>query len=238
MSLHDFLGLFLNIEALERYGGRMLDGLGITIKLVALSSTMGLALGLLVAFSRLSSNGVVRSVTKGYTTFFRGTPLLCQLFLVYYGAGQIREPLEAIGLWWLFREAFFCAVLTFTLNTAAYQGEILRGAIQSVPRGQTEAAAALGLGWYRTMRHVIMPQAIVVALRPLGNELILMIKASSIASLVTVFDLMGQTRFAFARTFDLQIYLYAAVMYLVLVETIRRVWEVLERRLTKHLTHA
>ncbi|MDJ1159805.1 ABC transporter permease [Chelatococcus sp. SYSU_G07232] len=238
MSLTDILGLFLNLDVLERYGWRMLNGLGVTIELVAISVPLGLVLGFGLALARMSGKPVLSPLVRGYSSFFRGTPLLCQLFLVYYGAGQIREPLEAVGLWGFFREAFFCAAFTFTLNTAAYQGEILRGAIQSLPRGQKEAAAALGLGWYRTMRHVIMPQAMAVALRPLGNELILMIKASSIASLVTVFDLMGATRFAFARTFDLQVYLYAAVMYLVLVETIRRVWDVFERRLTRHLTHA
>jgi polar amino acid transport system permease protein len=238
MTATDILGLVLNMDIIERYGMRMLDGLVITIELVVLSMSIGLAFAFPLALARLSNKSALSVLARGYITFFRGTPLLGQLFLVYYGAGQIRLALETVGIWTFFREAFFCAVFTFTLNTVAYQAEILRGAIASVPKGQGEAAAALGLGPYPTMRHIIMPQALAIALRPLGNELIIMMKASSIASLVTVFDLMGATRFAFARTFDLQVYLYAAILYLALVETIRRIWNLLERRLTKHLLHA
>jgi hypothetical protein len=105
------------------------------------------------------------------------------------------------------------------INTAAYQAEILRGAIQSIPRGQFEGALALGLHRWSSLRHVILPQAMILGLRPLGNELIVMIKASAIASLVTIYDLMGATRMAFARSFDLSIYLYAALIYLLHVPT-------------------
>ncbi len=236
MSPRDLLGLVLNLEILDRYGGRLLDGLLVTIELVAVSVTLGFALGLGLALARLSAHPLLSGLARFYIAFFRGTPLLVQLFLVYYGAGQFHASLEAIGLWGLFREAFFCAVFTFTLNTAAYQAEILRGAIASLPAGQVEAAAALGLGRLSTLRHVVLPQAMAVALRPLGSELILMIKASAVASLVTVVDLMGATRFVFARSFDLSVYLYAAVMYLVLVEIIRRSWAAMEQRLTRHLT--
>ena len=126
-------------------------------------------------------------------------------------------------------------VLAFTLNTAAYQAEIFRGAIRSVPRGQWEAARRSGCTGCRCCWKVVLPQAAIVALRPLGNEIILLIKGSAVASIVTVLDLMGETRLAFSRSYDLTIYLYAAVLYLILVETIRRLWNVLERRLTRHL---
>jgi polar amino acid transport system permease protein len=233
--MKDFLGIFIDFDILDRYGGRMLSGLVVTLELVVISTLLGVVIALAIALARLSTNPILSKSALIYTTFFRGSPLLAQLYLVYYGSGQMRDTFESLGLWWFFRDAFYCAVLTFTLNTAAYQAEVFRGAIQSVPRGQWEAAKALGLKWFDTMRSVVMPQAIMVALRPLGNELVIMIKASSVASLVTILDLMGATRFAFARTFDLQVYLYAAVLYLVLVETIRRVWSVLERRLTRHL---
>ena len=134
-----------------------------------------------------------------------------------------------------YMNSFYCAFLAFTLNTAAYQAEILRGAIQSVPKGQWEGAAALGLPrWYAFLR-IILPQALIVALRPYGNEIILMVKGSAIVAIVTVYDLMGETRRAFSRTFDYQMYLWAGVFYLVMVETLRRVWERLEASLTKHL---
>jgi len=222
-------------ELMERYGPRMLEGLGVTIQLVVISVSLGLCLALPLALARKSRFAAIRYAAFLYVYAVRGTPLLAQLFLVYYGAGQFRDQLEAVGLWWLFREAFFCCALTFTLNTAAYQAEIFRGAIQSVARGQSEAALSLGMTRAKTFRYVVLPQAMLIALRPLGNEIILMIKGSSVAAIVTVFDLMGATRLAYSRSFDFQVYLWAAVMYLVLVETLRRIWDRLERRMTRHI---
>jgi polar amino acid transport system permease protein len=112
---------------------------------------------------------------------------------------------------------------------------VFRGAIQSIPKGQFEGAQALGLHPVPMFITVIMPQAMIVALRPLGNELVVMIKSSAVASLVTMFDLMGVTKLAFARSFDLSIYMYAALIYLMLVEIIRRAWDAMEKRLTRHI---
>ncbi|MEQ8697614.1 MAG: ABC transporter permease [Bauldia litoralis] len=225
-------------ELLSRYGPRMLEGLLVTIELVAISVTLGALIAVPVALARLSASRILRALSLGYSFFFRGTPLLAQLFLVYYGSGEFRSFFESIGLWWLFRDAFFCALLTFTLNTGAYQSEILRGAIRAVPRGQSEAAMSLGMKPRWIMLRVVLPQALVIGLRPLGNEVILMIKGSAVAAIITVFDLMGATRLAFARSFDITVYLYAAVLYLVLVETLRRLWDILERRLTRHVVRA
>jgi polar amino acid transport system permease protein len=228
----------MNFDILVRYGPRMLEGLVVTLELVAISVTLGALLALPVALARLGSNPVLRAVTFAYVYFFRGTPLLAQVFLVYYGSGQFRGFFQSIGLWWLFRDAFFCCLLTFTLNTGAYQAEILRGAIRAVARGQSEAAMSLGLKPHQTFLKVILPQALIVALRPLGNEVVLMVKGSAVAAIVTVFDLMGATRLAFARSFDISVYLWAAVLYLLVVESLRRFWNVLERRLTRHLALA
>ena len=235
MSWCEYPGYIVGSEVFQNYGCRMFSGLWITFELVAISVTLGFVLAVGLAVARLYGPKWAQGLINGYTTFFRGTPLLCQLFLVYYGLGQFRLFWTDVGLWWFFREPFYCALLTFVINTAAYQAEILRGAIQSIPRGQFEGALALGLHRWATLRHVIMPQAMILALRPLGNELIVMIKSSAIASLVTLFDLMGATRLAFARSFDLSIYLYAALIYLILVEVIRRVWDRLELRLTRHM---
>ncbi|MCB1498514.1 MAG: ABC transporter permease subunit [Bauldia sp.] len=225
----------MNAELFERYGLRMLDGLVVTVELVVISVTLGALLALPIALARTSPSRLLRGVSFAYVGFFRGTPMLAQLFLVYYGSGQFRGALESVGLWWLFRDAFFCCIFTFTLNTAAYQSEILRGAMASVPRGQSEAAWALGLRGAVVLFRVILPQALIVALRPLGNEVILMIKGSAVASIVTVYDIMGVADLAFARSFNLSVYLWAAVLYLVLVETLSRVWAVFERRLGAHL---
>ena len=222
-------------EKFFKYGPAMLRGLVVTIQLVATSLVLGAILSLPLAFARMQPSGVLASLAYGYVYLFRGTPLIMQVFLIYYGLGSFRPQLDAIGVWWFFRDAYNCALLAFTLNTAAYQAEILRGAIQSVARGQWEAAQALGLHKIPTFIRVVLPQALMVALRPYGNEIILMVKGSAIVAIVTVFDLMGETRRAYSRTFDFQMYLWAAVLYLAIVELIRNVWNLLEKRLTRHL---
>ncbi len=219
----------------ERYGPRYLSGLWTTISLVGIAVVLGAVLSLPIAFARMSSNRLLGGIAYSYVYVFRGTPLLAQLFLIYYGLGSFRAELEAVGLWWFFREAWYCGLLSLTLNTAAYQAEILRGAIESVPRGQHEGAAALGISRAVAFRKIILPQALIVALRPYGNEIILLIKGSAVVAIVTVYDLMGETRYAFSRTFDYQTYLWAAIFYLAIVETLRQIWALLEIRLTRHL---
>lgn len=218
-----------------RYMPRMVDGLLITVKLVVFSIFFGGLFAIPLALARMSASPVVRGLAFGYVYFFRGTPLLCQMFLLYYGAGQFVDQLQSAGLWWFFREAYNCVLLTFVLNTAAYQAEIYKTAIESIPRGQREAAESLGLKTGVTFWKIIFPQAMITALRPLGNEIILMIKSSAIASLVTVFDLMGATKLAFSRTFDFNVYLWAAIIYFTIVEALRRTWDWVEIRLTRHL---
>lgn len=224
-----------DIDKVTTYGPKFLSGLATTLTLVGISVTLGAVLSVPIALGRMSSNRVLSWIAYGYVYFFRGTPLIAQLFLIYYGFGSFRNELEAIGLWMFFRDAWNCALFAFTLNTAAYQAEILRGAIESVTRGQHEGAAALGLTRFQTFHQIILPQAMIVALRPYGNEIILMIKGSAIVAIVTVFDLMGETRRAYSRTFDFQTYIWAAVFYLVIVEALRNIWEKIEQRLTRHL---
>ncbi|MDT4831990.1 Octopine transport system permease protein OccM [compost metagenome] len=227
----------MDLELLSTYGPRMLAGLGMTLKIVLLSVAMGAVLALPIAAARMSPNNWLRRLAYGYTYLFRGTPLLAQTFLVYYGAGQLRPELQELGVWWFFRDAYWCTVLTFTLNTAAYQAEIWRGAVQAVPKGQWEVIHALGMSKLAGLKDVIAPQAFVVALRPLSNELILMLKSSAIASVIAVPELMGMTSLAFSRSFDFQVYLWAAVLYLTMVESIRRICIWLSARITRHITH-
>jgi polar amino acid transport system permease protein len=224
-----------NPELFRRWAPAYLSGLGVTMTLVVISTVLGAILSAPIAYARMSGNKILSGIAYAYVYFFRGTPLLAQTFLIYYGLGSFRPQLEAIGLWYFFREAWYCAIFAFSLNTAAYQAEILRGAIQSVPRQQWEGAASLGLHKVQTLWKIILPQALIVALRPYGNEIILMIKGSAIVALITVFDLMGQTRFAFARTFDYQTYIWAALIYLLIVELLRHATEWIERRITIHL---
>ena len=224
-----------DIAKVERYGPNLLSGLWVTVTLVGISIVLGAILSLPVAYGRMSNNRLISRIAFAYVYVFRGTPLLAQLYLVYYGLGSFNQQLESVGLWWFFRDAWNCALFAFTLNTAAYQAEILRGAMESVPRGQWEGAAALGLNRVQTVRKIILPQALIVALRPYGNEIILMIKGSAIVALVSVLDLMGETRRAFSRSYDFQVYIWAAVFYFVMVETLRNIWNWLEAGLTRHL---
>lgn len=225
----------LDADLMSRYGPRILDGLWVTLQIVFISTAAGFVLAFPIAIARIEGGKVLSGAALAFSTFFRGTPLLAQVFLVYYGAGQFREALDAAGVWWIFREAYWCVIITFTLNTAAYQAEIIRGGVKSVPRGHREAGYALGLRLPAIYRLILLPQALTQGLRPLGNELVLMIKASSIASVVTVYDILGMTRLAFSRSVNFEVYLWAALIYLILVEVIRRVWIVLENRMTRHL---
>jgi polar amino acid transport system permease protein len=226
LALWALLGLALaymmisnwDTDKFVKYGPRYLSGLWVTMTLVVVGIAVGALLSIPIAFARMSKNRVLNVISYAYVYLFRGTPLLAQIYMIYYGLGSFRPQIEAVGLWWFFREAWYCALLSMTLNTAAYQAEILRGAILSVPRGQTEGAKSLGLSPFVTFRKII-----------------LMIKASAVVAVVTVLDLMGQTRYTFSRTFDYQAYLWAAIFYLSIVEAMRHIWAAMEARLTRHL---
>ncbi|KQT54124.1 amino acid ABC transporter permease [Aureimonas sp. Leaf454] len=224
-----------NSALVARYAPAYVEGLGVTIQLVLVAFVVGAVFSLPIALGRKSTNSAARGASFVFVYFFRGTPLIAQIFLVYYGFGQFRPQLEAVGLWWFFREAWYCAIFSLALNTAAYQAEILRGAIESVPRGQWEGARSLGLSKVVIFWKIILPQAMIVALRPYANEIILMIKASAIVAIITVYDLMGETRRAYSRSYDFQTYLYAALFYLAIVEVLRHATNFAERRLIRHL---
>ncbi len=221
-------------DLFERFGPRMADGFVVTLELAFGSVALALLLAVPAALGRVFAANPLNAALFAYTYVFRGTPLLAQLFLIYYGSAQFQESLSAVGLWWLFRDPFFCSLLTFTLNTAAYQTEIFAGAIRAVPRGQVEAARAAAMPPVMTARRIILPQAARIALRPFGNELILMVKASALASAVTVYDLLATAKMAFQRTYDFQAYIAAAAVYVLTVEVIRRLVNLLDARLNRH----
>ncbi|WP_422785547.1 ABC transporter permease [Roseibium algae] len=234
-----YLLYYLSVSILSpfaaKYWLKYIDGFIVTLEIVVVSMAIGAMLSLPIAIARTSRFALLRWPAYAYVYFFRGTPLLAQTFLIYYGAGSFRPELTEMGVWWLFREAWYCIIFAFSLNTAAYQAEILRGSVLNVAQGQWEGGQALGLSRPVIFLKIILPQALMVALRPYGNELVLLLKGSAIASIVTVYDLMGETRRAFSRSYDFQAYIWAAVFYLIAVEAIRRVWERFEKRLTRHL---
>ena len=157
----------------------LLSGLPLTLKLASTSILAGFVTALLLALAQQRKSPAVILPIRGFVALFRGTPLLVQIFLIYYGLGQFRPGLQAVGLWGFFREPYWCAILALTLNTAAYGSEILRGAIQSVPRGVVEAARASGMSPFLTWRLIVLPLAFRQAIPAYGNEIILMVKGTS-----------------------------------------------------------
>ncbi|WP_372017319.1 ABC transporter permease [Tistrella mobilis] len=214
---------------------RLAGGLGTTFQLVALALIIGAALALVVAMARISQNPLLGWFGRGYIFFFRGTPLLVQLFLIYYGLSQF-PAIRSSFLWPILREPYWCAIIAFALNTSGYTAEILRGAIQAVPRGQIEAAQALGMSRALTFRRIILPIAIRYGFPAYSNEVILMIKASALASTITILDLMGVTRTLISRTFAVtELFLAAGVIYLVITLLLTRVFARVEARLNRHM---
>ncbi len=218
-------------ELFERFGPRMAEGFMVTLGLALGSVVLALFISVPASLARVSGPKPLSAGIFAYTYIFRGTPLLAQLYFIYYGSGQFHASLSAAGIWWLFRDPFVCALLIFTLNTAAYQTEIFAGAIRAVPRGQIEAARAAAMPPMLVARKIVLPQAASFALRPFGNELILMVKASALASAVTVHDLLATARMAYQSTFDFSAFLAAALVYVLTVEIVRRLWNALDKTL-------
>ena len=223
------------IEVLAEYWPRLWDGTLMTIKLTGLGALIAALVSPWLALWRVHGSTLSQLPLRLFISFIRGTPILAQLFLVFYGSGQFRLTLTEWGLWSFFRDPFNCALLVFAINSTAYQTEILRGGIQGVARGEVEAAKAVGMGRLLTLRRVVFPHAYRIAWPAIGNEVILLMKASALASVVTVFDLMGRTRQVFSRTFDFSVYLWAAVIYLCITAAFVLLWRLAERRLSRHI---
>ena len=177
-----------------------LDGLWITIQLVLIALTSGFGLAVPLALMAISKNALLRYPAKSYIYFFRGTPLLVQMFIIYYGMGQF-EAIRESFLWILFREAYWCAIIAFTLNTAGYTAEILRGAIEQTPFGEIEAAKACGMSKTTMYCRIILPGSFRRALPAYGNEVIFMLHGSALAGVITIVDLFGAAKIVNSRYF-------------------------------------
>jgi len=194
---------------------KLMAGLPVTLALVASSLALGIVFAVIIAQMRLSSNWLLSKLAYGYVYVFRSTPLLVQIFLIYYGSGQFRESLESVGLWYFLREPYFCAIMALTMNTAAYTAEIIRGGIQSVPWGEIEAGRAVGMSKVTLFRRIIFPIAIRQALPAYGNEIILMVKSTSLASTITILEVTGIAKKIIAATFaPMEVFIIAGAIYL------------------------
>ena len=191
----------MDIELIVKSLPRLIDGIILTVELTLISIAIGLCFAVPLGIMYIAKNPLIWAPVRAYVFYFRGTPLLVQIFLVYYGSGQFRHLFEAAGLWVFFREPYFCAVLTLTLNTAAYTAYILRGAIQNVPFGEVEAARACGMSGGLLYRRIILPNAFRMALPAYTNEVVFLFQATSLVSIITLLDLMGIARIIVARSF-------------------------------------
>ena len=212
-----------------------LTGIGYTLLIVVVSLVVGGALSLPLAVARAYRTPIVNQIIWGYVYVFRGTPLLVQLYLIYYGLGQF-EAVRDSFLWPVLKDPLWCTLISFVLNTAAYTTEIFRGAIEAIPYGEVEAAKACGMSnWLRTTR-IVLPNALRRALPAYSNEIIFMVHGSVVASTVTIVDILGAGRILNAKYYlAYEGFLAAAVLYMILVLFITRGFKLWEKHWHAHL---
>lgn len=212
---------------------RLLPGLPLTLQLAAISLLIGALLAFALAGMRLSGLRLLDGAAQAYILVFRGTPLLVQIYLIYYGAAQFPALRDSM-LWPFLREAWWCAVLALSLNTGAYGAEIVRGGLMAVPGGQIEAAQACGMGRALMFRRVLLPQALVRMLPAYGNEIVLMIKATALASTITLMEITGLAAKAISESYrPVEVFLAAAALYLCLTLGAGRLVRLAEMRLLR-----
>ena len=209
---------------------KLLGATVITLKLLSASLFFGLFLGLFFAILRLNKNIFINKFAYGYSYVFRGTPLLVQIFIIYFGLGQI-EYLRSTVLWVVLKEPYWCAIIAFSLNTGAYTSEILRSAFQTIKPGIIEAGKSLGISNKIIFYKIQIPIAIRQSLPAYGNEIILMMKGTSLASTVTLMDLTGVAKYIISTTFKpIEVFIVAGGIYLFMTFVIHNVIKYLEKK--------
>ena len=214
---------------------RMLEGLGLTLMLLVLSTIIGLVLAVVILLMRISGRWFLSWPAMVYIYIFRGTPILVQIFIIYHGMPQFEFVRESF-LWPIFRDAFGCCVLALSLNAGAYVSEILRGGVLGVDQGLLEAGKALGLSTRQRFIYITAPIAIRLALPAYSNDFISMLKATALASTVTLMDMTGVARTIVAKTFaPYEIFIGAAIIYLVMTWFIQKGFGLLERHMSRYV---
>ena len=202
-----------------------------TLKLLSLSLIFGLIIGLIFAIMRLSKNKFISNFSYGFSYIFRGTPLLVQIFIIYFGLGQI-EYLRSTILWTILKEPYWCAIIAFALNTGAYTSEILRSAFETIKPGLIEAGKSLGISSKIIFYKIQIPVAIKQSLPAYGNEIILMLKGTSLASTVTLMDLTGVAKYIISTTFKpIEVFIVAGSIYLFLTFLIHNFIKFTEKKM-------
>ena len=220
----------MDLELMINSFPKLLNAAVITLKLLSVSLIIGLFIGLFFAILRLNKNIFINRFAYGYSYVFRGTPLLVQIFIIYFGLGQI-EYLRSIVLWSILKEPYWCAIIAFALNTGAYTSEILRSAFQIIKPGIIEAGKSLGISNKVIFYKIQIPIAIRQSLPAYGNEIILMMKGTSLASTVTIMDLTGVAKYIISTTFKpIEVFIVAGGIYLFMTFIIHNVIKFLEKK--------
>ena len=220
----------MDLELMINSFPKLLSAAVITLKLLSVSLIIGLFIGLFFAILRLNKNIFINRFAYGYSYIFRGTPLLVQIFIIYFGLGQI-EYLRSTVLWVILKEPYWCAIIAFALNTGAYTSEILRSAFQTIKPGIIEAGKSLGISNKVIFHKIQIPIAIRQSLPAYGNEIILMMKGTSLASTVTIMDLTGVAKYIISTTFKpIEVFIVAGGIYLFMTFIIHNVIKFLEKK--------
>ena len=216
----------MDLELMINSFPKLLNAALITLKLLSVS----LIIGLFFAILRLNKNILINRFAYGYSYIFRGTPLLVQIFIIYFGLGQI-EYLRSTVLWVILKEPYWCAIIAFALNTGAYTSEILRSAFQTIKPGIIEAGKSLGISNKVIFYKIQIPIAIRQSLPAYGNEIILMMKGTSLASTVTIMDLTGVAKYIISTTFKpIEVFIVAGGIYLFMTFIIHNLIKFLEKK--------
>ena len=220
----------MDLELMISSFPKLINAAVITLKLLSVSLIIGLFIGLFFAILRLNKNIFINKFAYGYSYVFRGTPLLVQIFIIYFGLGQI-EYLRSTVLWVILKEPYWCAIIAFALNTGAYTSEILRSAFQTIKPGIVEAGKSLGISNKVIFYKIQIPIAIRQSLPAYGNEIILMMKGTSLASTVTLMDLTGVAKYIISTTFKpIEVFIVAGGIYLFMTFIIHNVIKFLEKK--------
>lgn len=220
----------MDIELMISSFPKLLNATLITLKLLSVSLIVGLFIGLGFAILRMNNNKLINKFAYGYSYIFRGTPLLVQIFIIYFGLGQI-EYLRTTFLWVVLKEPYWCAIIAFSLNTGAYTSEILRSAFQTIKPGYLEAGRSLGIPSKIIFTKIQIPIAIKQSLPAYGNEIILMLKGTSLASTVTLMDITGVAKYIISTTFKpVEVFIVAGSIYLFMTFIIHNVIKYLEKK--------
>ena len=220
----------MDLELMINSFPKLLSAAVITLKLLSVSLIIGLFIGLFFAILRLNKNIFINKFAYGYSYVFRGTPLLVQIFIIYFGLGQI-EYLRSTVAWVVLKEPYWCAIIAFALNTGAYTSEILRSAFQTIKPGIVEAGKSLGISNKVIFYRIQIPIAIRQSLPAYGNEIILMMKGTSLASTVTIMDLTGVAKYIISTTFKpIEVFIVAGGIYLFMTFIIHNLIKFLEKK--------